>query len=71
MNITHYDPFLVIPFVIWQGREVKVREAFQILTQGVEMVHYDVRAGRGPTKNKKIVWMVLSQFLVLCVPLCS
>lgn len=22
------------------------------------MVHYDVRAGRGPTKNKKIVWMV-------------
>lgn len=36
---------------------MKVREAFQILTQGVEMVHYDVRAGRGPTRNKKIVWM--------------
>lgn len=39
------------------GREVKVREAFQILTQGVEMVHFDVRAKRGPTKLKKIVWM--------------
>ena len=37
---------------------MKVREAFQILTQGVEMMHYDVHNKRGPSKSKKIVWMV-------------
>lgn len=35
-----------------------MREAFQILTQGVEMVHYDASARRGASKLKKIVWLV-------------
>lgn len=39
------------------GRELKVREAFQILTQGVEMLHYDVSARGRSKKSKKIVWM--------------
>ena len=37
---------------------MKVREAFQILTQGVEMVQYDHSAKGGAKKSKKIVWMV-------------
>jgi hypothetical protein len=39
----------------------KIREAFAILTQGVEMVHYDIRGSKKagiPSKKLKIVWMV-------------
>ena len=36
----------------------KIREAFSILSQGVEMVHYNVINGKfGKTRVKKIVWM--------------
>lgn len=38
-----------------QNRDLKVREAFQILTQGVEMIHYEV--AKRNTKGKKIVWL--------------
>jgi hypothetical protein len=44
---------------------LKVREAFQILTQGVEMVHYDLSAKGGAKKSKKIVWMVSYKLLLL------
>jgi hypothetical protein len=52
----HVCFFLTV--ILWQARELKVREAFQILTQGVEMVHYDASARRGASKLKKIVWLV-------------
>ena len=36
-----------------------LKEAFAILTQGVEMIHFDVsHSGRGTHINKKIIWMV-------------
>jgi prophage antirepressor-like protein len=47
-----------------------VREAFQILTQGVEMVHYDMSAKGGARKSKKIVWMVSASNVYLVVLRC-
>jgi hypothetical protein len=47
----------------------KIREAFAILTQGVEMVHYDVKSTKKagvPSKKTKIVWMD-SDILRFCV----
>lgn len=44
-----------------------LKEAFAILTQGVEMIHFDVSySGRGTQINKKIIWMD-SDILRLCV----
>lgn len=44
-----------------EERDAKIRESFQLLTQGVEMVHFQV-ARRGVSKScksKKIVWLVV------------
>ena len=43
----------------------KIRECFAILTQGVEMVHYDGKVSI-PLKKKRIVWMD-SDILRVCV----
>ena len=40
-----------------QEHAQKIREAFAILTQGVEMIHYDTKHAV-PIKKKRIVWMV-------------
>ena len=38
---------------------LQLREIFAILTQGVELIQYDVKnAKRGVTKFKRILWMV-------------
>eukprot|EP01041_Mallomonas_annulata_P003296 gene3296-6530_t len=50
-----------------EERNQKIREAFQILTQGVEIVEYEVPKKKGEvTKNKKIMWMD-SDILRLCI----
>jgi hypothetical protein len=48
-----------------QENELKIRESFQLLTQGVEMVHYEVaRTGmKSCSKIKKILWLVEFLFL--------
>jgi len=52
---------------IEEEKNQKIREAFQILTQGVEMVHYEAVRKKGEkTKIKKIMWMD-PDILRLCV----
>jgi hypothetical protein len=43
-----------------EEHDAKIRESFQLLTQGVEMVHYQVARPGVPKscKSKKIVWLV-------------
>lgn len=38
----------------------KIKEAFAILIQGVEMTHYDAKSLVGDKKSKKVVWLVRS-----------
>jgi hypothetical protein len=43
--------------LLLQDKAQKLKEAFAILTQGVEMVHHDSSSGK-KTTQRKIVWMV-------------
>lgn len=47
------------------AQDIKIREAFQILTQGVEMIHFDSKSKRA-SRSKKIVWLD-SDILRICV----
>ena len=45
---------------------LQLREIFAILTQGVELVQYDVKNGRrGVSKFKRILWIVCNSMHVL------
>jgi hypothetical protein len=56
-----------------QEKAQKLKEAFAILTQGVEMVHHEctssVLGGVKKTTTRKIVWMVSESKIVACLGL--
>lgn len=45
-----------------EENELKIRESFQLLTQGVEMVHYEIERNgmKRCQKLKKVLWLVSS-----------
>lgn len=48
--------YLIVGF---QDKTLKIKEVFAILTQGVEMIHYDTdRSNNRASKSTKVVWMV-------------
>lgn len=51
-----------------EENELKIRESFQLLTQGVEMVHYEIenKTIKKYSKLKKILWLVSLFVYLMC-----